>query len=169
MKEEWKVITEFPNYEISNLGQVRNTKNNRILKLYLSKDTGKYKAKLFRNDKTYATRQVHKLVAVYWLGWKPNNSEIIKHLSKDISDNTVNNLEIVHCSGLISKIRKANGKNTSQYIGVSLHQCFNKGVPSVVRWLAHISIDGKVRHLGCFTTEEDAARAYQEAAQKRYE
>ena len=32
MTEEWRVINEYPNYEISNMGNIRNIKTNRILK-----------------------------------------------------------------------------------------------------------------------------------------
>jgi len=41
LQEEWKVIIEFPNYEISNLGRVRNIKKNKMMKLYLVKDSNK--------------------------------------------------------------------------------------------------------------------------------
>ena len=46
---------------------------------------------------------------------------------------------------------------SSSYKGVHWHKGCRK-------WQASIRIDGKRRHLGLFASEEDAARAYAEAA-----
>jgi hypothetical protein len=45
---------------------------------------------------------------------------------------------------------------TSQHRGVSWHQTRGK-------WQARISVDGKIRHLGCFADESEAARAFDAA------
>lgn len=52
---------------------------------------------------------------------------------------------------------KSSIKLTSKYKGVSLHS-INKN------WVARINRDGKLKHLGSFQSENDAARAYNEAA-----
>ena len=52
--------------------------------------------------------------------------------------------------------RRAN--NTSGYIGVSRHRG---------KWQALISIEGKNKHLGCFATPIEAARAYNAIARYR--
>jgi hypothetical protein len=49
------------------------------------------------------------------------------------------------------------GKPTSKHKGVSLHTANCK-------WTASIRLDGKLRHLGCFAAEEEAAAAHREAA-----
>ena len=46
---------------------------------------------------------------------------------------------------------------SSRYKGVTWHR-------KVKKWQATIKLNGKSRYLGCFTSEEDAARAYAEAA-----
>lgn len=60
-----------------------------------------------------------------------------------------------------SMARNSKGErgSTSKYKGVCLVKRSNK-------WIAYISIDGIRRHLGTFNNEEDAAKAYNSAAQQ---
>lgn len=53
--------------------------------------------------------------------------------------------------------RALQSNNTSGYKGVTWNKHAQK-------WLAHIRIHGKLLHLGCFSSPEEAARAYDEAA-----
>lgn len=56
--EKWLTIRNHPDYEVNNLGDVRNKKTNRILKPQLNRTDGYYRVAL--NGKRY---YVHRLVA----------------------------------------------------------------------------------------------------------
>jgi len=88
-KEVWTPINDYDNYEISSLGNVRNSNTCRILKLTnkggyiftgLSKNCG---------GKTYS---VHRLVALAFID-KPENKPQVNHKDKNRSNNNVSNLE----------------------------------------------------------------------------
>lgn len=57
--------------------------------------------------------------------------------------------------------RVENGKLYSQFKGV----CWNKGSG---KWQASIYVDGRLKHLGCFDSELDAASAYDAAAAEHF-
>ena len=56
---------------------------------------------------------------------------------------------------------KSHENSSSKYKGVSLHS-------QVHRWWARITADGKVKSLGCYNSEAEAAKVYNEAAKKYY-
>lgn len=58
--ENWKTIEEFPNYEVSDQGNVRNRKSQKKLKF--KNDQGYSAVGLYLNKKQY-TKKVHRLVA----------------------------------------------------------------------------------------------------------
>ena len=86
--EEWKNIQDYENYEVSNLGNVRNKKTGRILKSY---DKGGYaviglsktKGKIF---------YIHRLVCQTFIQ-NPENKSQVNHKDKNGLNNHVNNLE----------------------------------------------------------------------------
>ena len=95
MNEKWKAVPSYPHLEASNLGRIRNTNTNRILKgstnncgynqIFISKEklpNGEYK-------KVFAMK--HRLVAEAWIP-NPNNKLEIDHINHNRKDNRVENL-----------------------------------------------------------------------------
>lgn len=91
-KCNWKTIPEFPAYEIGSMGYVRRKDTMKILVNKLSKDGYAY-VTLYNGSRASAShRRIHRLVAISFIP-NPNNLQIVHHISKDISDNSVNNLK----------------------------------------------------------------------------
>ena len=100
MEEIWKTIENNPNYEVSNMGNVRSVdrfvncnggvafKKGKILKKYLSK-RGYYVVNL--SIKQY---KVHRLVAEAFIP-NPDNKPQVDHINTDKTDNRVENLRWV--------------------------------------------------------------------------
>lgn len=88
MEEIWKLVDEFPGYEVSNLGRVKRTETNRIIRFY---DKGGYvKVQMFNNG-TQKKPSVHRLVAVAFIP-NPGNKPDIHHIDHDKTNNRVDNL-----------------------------------------------------------------------------
>ena len=85
----WKQIEDFPNYEVSDLGEVRNIKLDMIMSLH-DNGVGYLQVKL-RNCKGRVAKYVHRLVAEAFL---PNsNPELeVHHKDHDKTNNSVENL-----------------------------------------------------------------------------
>ena len=88
-KEEWKQINNYDNYEVSNLGNVRNSKTGRMLKLTCR--GGYLFTGLCKNSNT-KTCPVHRLVALAFID-NPENKPQVNHKDKNRSNNNVCNLE----------------------------------------------------------------------------
>lgn len=97
-KETWKIIPKCPNYAASTKGRIKRltkscgTQAGLILKQALRKrKVGGYKSVMLchHNRKTYF---VHRLVAITFLGPRPENNQV-NHLNGNKSDNRLQNLE----------------------------------------------------------------------------
>lgn len=152
--ENWKVIPGLENYEVSNLGRIKNSKTGKILKP--GKRSDGYLFIGLKNRKNYT---IHSLVARAFLGHVPNGLKItVDHINGCQTDNRPENLELV--TNRENVTRGMAKKNTSsQFPGV----CWFKRDK---KWRAHIRIDGKLKCLGLFTNELEAAQAYQDALKK---
>ena len=96
-KEIWKDVYDFPNYQVSDLGRVRNKRTKNIKKTYLDND-GYEKVSLVKLDpikKTYR-KTVHRLVAESFLGGKHPTLQV-NHINGVKNDNRLENLE--WCTG----------------------------------------------------------------------
>lgn len=89
MREIWKVLDDYPEYEISNYGNVFSNKRNKYLKLCPQK--GYRIVCLLNNHKQYV-KMVHKLVALAFIP-NPHNYLEINHIDGNKANNNVNNLE----------------------------------------------------------------------------
>ena len=94
--EIWKIIDNFENYEVSNLGNVRSkprfgTKGGIIKPFMDRKNNGYLKVHIHRNGKQYQPH-IHRLVAQAFLP-KIDGKNEINHINGIKTDNRVENLE----------------------------------------------------------------------------
>lgn len=89
--EEWRVISDFTNYSVSNFGNVKNNKTNKLLKL--NKKAGYYHVSL-TNNTTRKNFKVHRLVCFAFLE-NPENKPEVNHKDKNKLNNNLENLEWV--------------------------------------------------------------------------
>ena len=82
--------SDFPNYTISEDGEIRNSKGN-IIKGEIS-NTGYRRVSLSNNDVKHKKMSVHRLVAETYIP-NPHNYPEVNHKNENKLDNNVNNLE----------------------------------------------------------------------------
>ena len=82
----WVTITDFPNYEVSDAGEVRNVITGNVLKGRLS--NGYHYVLLCPGKKNM---KISRLVAMHFIE-NPENKPIVDHIDRDRTNNHVNNL-----------------------------------------------------------------------------
>lgn len=91
--EIWKDILEFENtYQVSNLGNVKSKKTNKILSINKNKN-GYCSICLFKNGKV-VRKYIHRLVAQTFV-LNPDNKTDVNHIDGIKSNNTIQNLQWV--------------------------------------------------------------------------
>ena len=88
--EKWVKINEFPKYEISNKGRIRNS-NNKVLKLRVNKK-GYAETRLYYGNGKSRNVQIHRIVAEHFVE-NINNHTIVNHIDGDKTNNDYLNLE----------------------------------------------------------------------------
>ena len=152
-REEFRSISGYEGlYEVSNFGNVKSLTNDKILKPCLG-SRGYYMVRVYKDNKGN-TMSIHVLVAMAFLGHKPDGYKIVvDHIDNNKLNNHVSNLQLISNRENTSKDKK-NG--TSKYTGVTWYNASNK-------WLAQIAINSKKKNLGLFETEDEAHETYQKA------
>ena len=148
-EEIYVQIKDFPNYCVSNLGNIKYIKTNTILKQRFDK-YGYKRVNLYDKNRKIFTKRTHRLVIE---AFKENveNKLCVDHIDNNRENNNICNLRYAtHQENTRnSKIRK---NSTSGIKGITYHKASNK-------WQARITIDGLEIHLGLFGNIEDAKQA----------
>ena len=143
--EIYRNINGYVNYNVSNIGNVKNVSTQKILKPYLGKDGYLY-ITFFDNKKF----KLHRLITTAFIE-NPENKPFVDHKNNNRIDNNILNLRWCTLSENAMNSKK---RNTTLVKGVSFHKGNNK-------WRARISINGVDIHLGYFDTHEEAKIARQ--------
>ena len=139
-------------YQVSNLGNIKSYKNGKERQLKLSKNSDGYLVVGLRIDNVAKTKKVHQLVAEVFLNHKVCRLElVINHIDFDKTNNKLDNLEVVTVR---QNTNRKHIKSSSIHTGV----CWDK---SRNKWVSHIYLNGKLKHIGRFENELDASEAYQ--------
>jgi len=103
-QEIWKLIPSFPNYEASNLGNIRRKLNGRLVK-QVGSDIRNYQVVSIYYNKNKFTKKVARLV------WEAFNgcpcSQTIDHIDRIVTNNNIENLRCVS--------QKENSQNRTIY------------------------------------------------------
>jgi hypothetical protein len=146
--EDWKKIDGYENYEVSDAGNVRNSKTGMVLKKGI--DTHGYCILyLYKNGKR-KTERTHRLVGIAFIV-NPDNKLCIDHIDNCKTNNNLSNLRWATSqeNNINIGIRK---NNISGIKGVSYDKRSNK-------WRARIKIDGINIHIGSYATIKEATKA----------
>lgn len=89
--EIWKIIKNFPSYQVSNLGRIKSLKfgKEKILRQSITKEY--LKVRLYKNKKSYNT-EIHRLVYETFKN-KLKNNYIVHHINENKKDNFIDNLK----------------------------------------------------------------------------
>lgn len=119
---------------------------------------GSQKLYAVRMIKTSEGKQRPLTLHRFLMGIQDDKSLQVDHINGDTLDNRKENLRV--CTGSENaRNRKSAKGSSSRYLGVTkISKPF----------LARIRVDGKLRHLGGFATEVEAAKAYDLAAKKYF-
>ena len=149
VNEQWRSISRYINYQVSNIGRVRNANTGKMLRNQIN--THGYHYITLTQDGKRNNHLIHRLVAGEFID-NYDNKKYVDHIDRNINNNIIDNLRWV--TGSENQMNKT--KSTScagRYKGV--HFDSNRG-----KYRARIEKDGVKYNVGSFMTEKDAARAY---------
>ncbi len=160
INEEWRSIDGFIDYQVSNIGRVRNSKTGRILKPRYRGKKMNYQSVALYNGGGQVNFSIHRLVANEFIP-NPENKQQVDHIDGNKENNVYTNLRwATNSENQINNIHKRSN-HTSIYKGVS----WNKGTN---KWIVKITLNTKQMHLGLYTDEVEAAKVYGKKAKELF-
>lgn len=149
MIEEWRTIKGFPEYEVSNLGNVKTRKCGRDRLMIPVQASKRYYVLTLRESNKASRKYIHRLVAENFLN-VPENM-VVNHKDGNHLNNRLENLEIITPRENTAHYYKNHYKGKNKPVGYSIIQGRIYGV---------ITIEGKTYYLGRHETIESAQAAY---------
>lgn len=130
--EEWKVIVDYPNYEVSSLGRIKAIRGSRFT--YVD-NRGRYSSVTLKQEGKRRILNTHRIVAIAFIP-NPLNLPMVNHKDGNRYNNQADNLEWVTASqnmkhayltGLCPKPPKYTGRHVIQFSleGVELQEFIN--------------------------------------------
>jgi len=107
-----------------------------------------------KNHKNYKEWYIHNIIALCYLGEKPEGYQT-DHINSIRADNRVENLQYITQQQNIQKIKTRNGRNVKGYT-----------LKKNGKYVAKIKVDNKSFNLGTYDTEEEARQVYLDAKLK---
>lgn len=89
--ELFRTIQKFPNYQISNLGNIKNKKGQLLVIGRRRTNSGYIQVRLYKDGK-YHYRYLHRLIAETFVP-NPNNYRTVNHIDGNKLNNNIENLE----------------------------------------------------------------------------
>lgn len=99
---------------------------------------------------------MHRVIIEHAIGKKLEQTEIIDHINHNPLDNRKSNLRIVSRR---QNLQNQKRETSSKYPGVNWDKNASK-------WRAKIKLNGKLKHLGLFDDEREAAKAYEQVCRE---
>ncbi len=152
----WAAIQNYPHYEVSSHGQVRNTETGKLLKQVCCWNRQYTKVTSIQVSLTskLSTFSIHRLMYQAFVGPIPDDM-VIDHINRNPLDNTLTNLRCTSRAVNARNTAYRRGGTKSSYLGVSW-VVKNKRK----RWTATTQHNGRQIAIGRFDTELEAALAY---------
>ena len=149
INEQWRSISGYINYQVSNLGRVRNLTTGKVLKPGCMKSG--YRNVILCKDGVKTTRYIHRLVAGEFID-NHHQKDCVDHIDHDRANNSVPNLRwVTEGENHMNATKRANV--SSAYKGVYWNKRKEK-------WHAIIKTNGRQKHIGFYDSDADAALAY---------
>ena len=152
MDKIWKDIPDYEGlYQVSNYGEVKSFKNVKERLLKPNNINNTYLSYTLSNSGKLKTFLAHQLVAMAFLGHKPDGHKIvINHIDNNQLNNYITNLELV-----------SNRYNSSCHktdVGVSW--CKRDNI-----WRSRIVVKDKIIYLGRYINKQDGLNIYKKAVE----